>query len=55
VLASSAKVYSVSGRDTAEGASTVVTVIASDSEAARLASLGAAGQVAVVKISAGDR
>lgn len=51
VLSSSARVYSVTGGDAA-AVVTVVTIIASDSEAAKLASYGAAGRAAVVKIAA---
>jgi hypothetical protein len=51
VLSSSAQVYSVTGGGSAEGAVKVVTVIASDGEAGRLATYGAAGRVAVVAIA----
>lgn len=51
VLSSSAQVYSVTGGANAEGAAKVVTVIAADGEAGRLATYGAAGQLAVVAIS----
>lgn len=51
VLSNSAQVYSVTGGGSAEGAVKVVTVIAADGEAGRLATYGAAGRVAVVAIA----